>query len=187
MKIVVLGASAGGGALIEEIVQGLHRGCKGAVVVAIHMKPAFIDDLVRHLSSRCELPVHKATDTTLKEGHLYICDSQSDIVYTRFGTSERLESQRIVDSLYKPNIDILLGSFMAKKDLNNLFVALLSGIGRDGVQGMKLLRQTQAHTYACDAQSAVVFGMPKVAIEEGACKQSGDLELLKKRIAEFLG
>jgi len=186
VKLVVLGASAGGGSLIEQILSSLRQPLQGAVIIAMHIHEHYIDDFVDYLRSVTDIEVSKATDTTIKEGKIYVCDSSCNIVYRRFATTERLESQYVPQSLYRPSIDILFESLVAKKDMKNLCVALLSGIGRDGVKGMKRLFDTEALTLACNAQSAVVYGIPRVAIEEGVCKEVVDLTGLIARIKEFL-
>ncbi len=184
MKIVALGTSAGGGVLIEKILSELQS-IEGVIIVAIHLSPSHIDDFVAYLSTITDLEVKKAEDfEPLKKGRVYVCDSAYDMCYRLVAHQGCLVAHKVQSSIYKPNIDALFGSLVGNAPHETMAV-LLSGIGEDGVAGMERLQKAGATTLACDEESAIVYGMPRVAIERGVARKM-DLASIIERMRRFL-
>ncbi len=184
MKIVALGTSAGGGVLIEKILSQLQD-IDGVIIIAIHLSPKHIDDFVKYLDTITPLDVKKARDfEPLKKGSVYVCDSAYDMQFRLVLHQGCLVAHKVQSSIYKPNIDVLFAS-LAKNDPQQTLAILLSGIGEDGVEGMRCLKNAGAYTFACDEESAVVYGMPRVAIEKRVAAKM-DLTALIETVQKFL-
>ena len=75
-------------------------------------------------------------------------------------------------SSHKPSVDVLFKS-MSKVVKSNTIAFLLTGMGRDGAQGLKLIRDVGGDTYGQDEESSIVYGMPKVAFDQGYVQTAG--------------
>jgi chemotaxis response regulator CheB len=123
--------------------------------------PFFIEDL----QEKTEVKVH-ATPllVSFDEPSVIICSSSAVIQKksNRYEIVSQKENQH-----YTPDIDILLTSFANFTHALDIEVLIMTGIGRDGTEGAKLLKSKGAKIYAQDEQSSPVFGMPKSVIESG--------------------
>jgi len=100
-------------------------------------------------------------------------------LYTQLTTSEREHFQR-------PAVDVLFRSAAAAMG-RNVAAALLTGMGRDGAEGMKVLKDAGARTIAQDEESSVVWGMPKAAIDLGAAEEVLGLDRIAPRLVSLVG
>jgi two-component system chemotaxis response regulator CheB len=87
---------------------------------------------------------------------------------------------------HRPSVDVLFES-VAHQVGAMAVGAILTGMGRDGARGLKLMREAGAHTVGQSPGSALVYGMPRVAFEEGAVVEQAPLEAIAGRLAAALG
>ena len=168
-KVVAVGASTGGIDALSKILAQMPVDCPPMVIVQ-HIKPEFLDSVVARLDRTCAAQVVPAKDG------LHLCVGQ--IVFAP-GLPRHLEvdpkslSCRLRDgppvSGHRPSVDQLFRS-LAPRGPNAIGV-LLTGMGRDGASGLGAMRKAGAWTLAQDAASCTVFGMPRVAQDEGAVCQ----------------
>ena len=187
MKIVLIGASAGSLCAAEKIVKSLVD-IKGAIIFCIHFNSNLIDPFIEVLQEVALVPVEKGTDATvLEEGKVYVCDSKTNIVYERVDNEEMLLSSMAQKSIYTPSIDELFYSVAKRKrDIKDVLAVLLSGIGSDGVEGMKKLLNKGALTMTTTKANSEVYGIPKMAVQKTACKEVLELSEIIEKIKSFL-
>ncbi len=164
--LIAIGASTGGPQAVSEILQTFPAGLPASVVIIQHVDEHFAAGLAEWLTRRCGRPVRAALDgDRLAAGQILIAAGPDHLV---IGPSGRLAyTPEPRDSSYKPSVDAFFQSAARRRGLKGCGV-LLTGMGRDGADGLLAMRRAGFHTIAQDRQTSVVWGMPKAAAENGA-------------------
>jgi len=178
-KIVVVGASTGGPPAIEAILRDLPREIPAPILIVQHISTGFVQGFCEWLSQITSLPVHIATDDEqLLCGHVYIAPDGYHLGVKKKGRSSLSKGE---GGLQCPSVEHLFRS-VAEVYGPDAIGVLLSGMGRDGADGLKTIHDLGAFTIAQDQDSSVVFGMPWEAIRKGAATYV----LPPKKISEML-
>jgi len=163
-KVIVLGASTGGTTAIHELVSILPATTPGIVIVQ-HMPKEFTRLFADRLNQLSALTIKEAEDgDVVRPGHVFIAPGDRHVQVQRNGlkTVIKLNDGAPVNR-HKPSVDVLFDSAAAELGKKCIGV-LLTGMGKDGAQGMLNLKQHGAYTIAQDEASSVVYGMPKEAV-----------------------
>jgi two-component system, chemotaxis family, protein-glutamate methylesterase/glutaminase len=169
--IVCVGASTGGVPAVCKVVSGLAPPAFPIVIVQ-HMPPSFTARLAARLQQTTGLPALEATDNVrLAAGSVWVAPGghHMRIVRKASGYYAAL-SDEAPHSGHKPSIDILFESAARQVGASAIGV-LLTGMGRDGADGLLAMHRAGAFTVAQDESTSVVYGMPKVAAQLGAADQ----------------
>jgi two-component system, chemotaxis family, protein-glutamate methylesterase/glutaminase len=170
-RLVAIGASTGGTEAIHTILAALPRTMCGIAVVQ-HMPEMFTEMFARRLDQVCAMRVKEAEDgDRICEGLALIAPGNRHMVIRK---SNGILIADLVDgplrSRHRPSVDVLFES-VAEAAGETALGVILTGMGRDGAQGLLAMRRTGAMTIAQDASTSVVFGMAKEAIALGAAAQ----------------
>lgn len=174
--IVCIGASTGGVPAVCQVVSGLAP-APFPIVVVQHMPPSFTARLAVRLQQTTGLPSLEATDNCrLSPGTVWVAPGgfHMRIVRKASGFYAAL-SDEAPYSGHKPSIDIMFDSAARQLGASAIGV-ILTGMGRDGAEGLLAMHKTGAFTVAQDESTSVVYGMPKVAAQLGAADQILPLE-----------
>jgi two-component system, chemotaxis family, protein-glutamate methylesterase/glutaminase len=167
-NIVAIGASTGGVGAISQILSALPADAP-AIVIAQHMPPMFTQQFARRLDTQCSIAVTEASDgQTILPGHAYIAPGDRHLEVSRSGASFfcRLRGDGLVNG-HMPSVDVLFES-VAKAAGPNALGMLLTGMGRDGAQGLLSMRNAGAMTVCQDEATSLIYGMPAAAMQIGA-------------------
>jgi two-component system chemotaxis response regulator CheB len=185
-ELVGIGASTGGTTAVETIVSRLPPRMPPVVVVQ-HM-PAYITKaFAARLNGLSRLQVEEATEgRVLQEGLVLIAPGDQHLEIVRSGRELRcrLNEQPRVNG-HRPSVDVLFQSLSRTCGARAVGM-LLTGMGKDGAQGLLEMRQSGAYTLAQDEKSCVVFGMPRAAIELDAACEVAALEEMATRLMHAL-
>lgn len=163
VKIIVIGASTGGPPVLQTILAALPQDLPVPVLIVQHMAAGFTQGFVQWLARTSGLPVHLAVhDEPMRPGHVYVAPDEFQMGVARGGTIA-LKKDAPENGL-RPSVSYLLRS-VAEVYRGDAVAGLLTGMGRDGADEMKVLREQGAVTFAQDKESSVVHGMPGAAIE----------------------
>lgn len=166
IQIVVLGASTGGPQVLQTILSGLPADFPFPVLIVQHMAAGFIGGFVDWLSQTCAMPIHlPAKGEPIHPGHVYVAPDGFQMKVGRPG--KILLTLDEPENGLRPSVSCLFRS-VAEIYGQNAAGVLLTGMGRDGAEELKLLRDRGALTIAQTEESSVVFGMPGVAVSLGA-------------------
>jgi two-component system chemotaxis response regulator CheB len=120
-------------------------------------------------------------------GHAYVAPGHSHLLVKKSGAYYYTElSKADPVNRHRPSVDVLFNSAAEVAGPNALGV-IMTGMGKDGAQGMLAMRNAKAYTIAQDEASCVVFGMPKAAIDIGAAMEVAALNDIAGRVLERLG
>ena len=167
-KIIAIGASTGGTEAIKTIVESLPANAP-ATVITQHMPPGYTSTFAKRLDSISQLKIVEAKgDERLLPGHGYLAPGDRHMEIVRSGADYRIrlnDGERV--SGHRPSVDVMFNSLVASAGAN-VVATLLTGMGKDGADGLLALKQNGAYTLCQDEATCVVFGMPKVAISMDA-------------------
>ena len=166
--LVVLGSSTGGPRALATVLASFQSSTQAAIVIVQHLDAHFYPELADWLSVGCALPVIAVTEPMLLEsGRVYLAARPEHLVMTQ---DFRLAfSHDWKDLICRPSIDVFFRSVAAVPGARGAG-ALLTGMGRDGAEGLLALRNAGFYTIAQAAATSVIYGMPKAAAELGAAK-----------------
>lgn len=166
IQVVAIGASTGGPVVLQTILSGLPRDFPVPVLIVQHIASGFVQGFVEWLAQSSGFPVDVAADGEhLLPGHAYVAP---DGFHMRVGMGPRVTlSQEAPDNGLRPSVSSLFRS-VAHVFGRHAVGVLLTGMGKDGAEELKLLKDKGAVTLAQDKASAVVHGMPGEAIRLGA-------------------
>ncbi|HSM98294.1 MAG TPA: chemotaxis response regulator protein-glutamate methylesterase [Gallionella sp.] len=185
-KLIVIGASTGGTEAIKDILTKLPADAP-AVLVAQHMPEHFTKSFADRLNTLCKISVKEAEhNERILPGYAYIAPGHSHLLLRRSGARYIVElNQGPLVNRHRPSVDVLFRSAANVAGANALGI-ILTGMGKDGVNGMLEMKQAGSHTIAQDEASCVVFGMPKEAIAAGGVQEVLPLQNIARHAMEYL-
>lgn len=164
--IVVIGVSTGGPPVVQKILSALPANLPACILVAQHMPASFTGPFAKRLDTLSAISVSEATDgDPYKRGHAYICPGGKHIgIRMRGALPEIAVTTEPSDALYKPTVNVLMGTageHVARRTLG----VMLTGMGSDGVEGARILRENGGCLIAQSENSCVVYGMSKAVVD----------------------
>ena len=185
-KLIIIGASTGGTEAIRELLQPLPPDSPG-IMIAQHMPAGFTHSFAQRLHGLCRIAVSEAVHgERILPGHAYIAPGGFHLSLGRNGANYvAIVDQTEPVNRHRPSIDVLFNS-AAQHAGKNAIGVILTGMGRDGAEGLLRMRQAGAYTLAQDEASCVVFGMPREAINLGAANEVAPIEEMSQRVMTHL-
>ncbi|MDO6474453.1 chemotaxis response regulator protein-glutamate methylesterase [Alteromonas sp. 1_MG-2023] len=175
-KIIAIGASTGGTEAIKTIVSALPANAP-ATVITQHMPPGYTSTFAKRLDACSQLKIVEARgDERLLPGHGYLAPGDKHMEIIRSGADYRIrlnDGPRV--SGHKPSVDMMFTSLVESAG-SNVVASLLTGMGKDGADGLLALKEKGAFTICQNEDTCVVYGMPKVAVSLGAAEKILPLE-----------
>jgi len=185
-KLIIVGASTGGTEAIREFLMQMPSDCPG-ILITQHMPEGFTRSFAKRLDSLCKISVQEAAGgERVLPGHAYIAPGHSHLTLTRSGANymTKIDQGEPVNR-HRPSVDVLFRS-AAQYAGKNAVGVILTGMGKDGAQGMLEMKNAGAYNFAQDEASCVVFGMPREAIAVGATHEVGALTALPGMVLGYL-
>ena len=161
--IVAIGASTGGTEAIKDVLLGWPANCP-ATIVTQHIPAAFSGSYAKRMDSLCAMTVHEAKDgQKIEIGNVYIAPGDDHLVIVKKGTSYycSLHKGEVVNR-HRPSVDVMFQS-VADVVGKNATGVVLTGMGKDGAQGLLTLKEKGCNTIIQDERTSVVWGMPGAA------------------------
>ncbi|GHA25726.1 chemotaxis response regulator protein-glutamate methylesterase of group 1 operon [Devosia pacifica] len=184
--LIAIGASTGGVEAIRAVLTRLPADAP-PIAIAQHMPAGFTSRFAARLNELCPHTVVEAEDRMqMRAGHVYIAPGDYHLRIERSSgiLKCRVEHDELTSG-HRPSVDVLFSS--VAKALGSLAVGvLLTGMGRDGATGLGEMRKAGAHTIGQNQASALVYGMPRVAFEEGAVVEQAPIDAVAERVVHAL-
>lgn len=166
IKLIAIGASTGGPLAIQTILSGLPKDFSVPVLIVQHIAAGFTQGFAEWLAQTCDLPIHVATHgERIVPGHVYVAPDGFQMKVEK-GDTLWLTADEAENGL-RPSVSYLFRS-VARVYGPRAVGVLLSGMGRDGAEELKMMKEVGAVTIAQDKESSVVYGMPGEAVNLGA-------------------
>jgi two-component system chemotaxis response regulator CheB len=181
-KVIFIGASTGGTEAIKKVLLGMPDNCPPILIVQ-HMPETFSAVFAANLDRVCRPRVCEAQGgEAVAEGMVYITKGNHHMQVKREG--ERLLIELVQTppvNGHRPSVDVLFASAAAAMGRQAVGV-ILTGMGKDGAQGLLSMRRAGAHTLGQDEASCVVYGMPREAFQIGAVEEVADIAQMAGRV-----
>lgn len=180
--LVVIGSSTGGVGALERVLADVHVDGPPIVIVQ-HMPGTFLESFVKSLDRNLEQDVALArAGEILERGQIRMAPAEgSHTVVRRVGGSWKCGiAEEDGSSLHCPSVDMLFHS--AEYCSKDVIGVILTGLGRDGAEGLRKLRDGGAHSIGQDAATSVVYGMPRAAWQLGAVQEQLPLDQIGEAI-----
>ncbi len=185
-KVIAIGASTGGTEAVREVVTVFPPGAPGIVIVQ-HMPSGFTKMFAERLNGLSAMQVKEAeSGDRVMPGRILIAPGEKQMRIKRSGGIYQVVCQgdeRV--SGHCPSVDVLMHS-VADHVGSNAIGIMLTGMGRDGAEGMLAMKKAGARTMAQDEASSVVFGMPKEAHDNGGAERLVPLEHIAQATLNLL-
>jgi len=182
--LVILGSSTGGPKVLLDILSTFPKKFPAAFIIIQHMDEQFTPGLVDFINSKINMPVRIAQEGSMPEPGtvLMACTDDHLVMTSKLTLSYSKEPQ---DNFYHPSVDVFFFS-VAQHWPSNGIAAILTGMGRDGAEGLLALRNRNWYTIAQDRDSSIVYGMPKAAALIGAAADILPADKIGNAINNFL-
>jgi two-component system chemotaxis response regulator CheB len=181
-NVLAIGASTGGPKAVMSIVRTLPADFSASVLIVQHIASGFAKGFVQWLAGECRLRVRLAADgDPVVEGEALVAPNDCHMVVA--GGKVRLTDDPAINCC-RPSIDALFHSLAAERGSNTVGV-LLTGMGRDGAEGLLHIKAEGGVTIVQDEESCAVFGMPKAAIGLNAADEVLPLTGIPAEIARL--
>jgi two-component system chemotaxis response regulator CheB len=182
-RVVAIGSSTGGVEALVSLLEGYPANCPPTVITQ-HMPATFTRSFAERLNRLSAAEVREAEDgAPLVEGRVYVAPGGERHLTVVRGAAQvrcRLVAGDLVSG-HRPSVDMLFRSIAAAFAANAVGV-ILTGMGRDGAEGILEMRQAGAATLGQDQATSVVYGMPKVAFEIGGVARQLPLHKIRDEI-----
>ncbi|HAS8540216.1 TPA: chemotaxis response regulator protein-glutamate methylesterase [Vibrio vulnificus] len=186
-QLIAIGASTGGTEAVKHLLSALPASMP-PIVITQHISAMFSGPFASRLDASCALSVSELTqgEVALKANHAYVAPGDKHLMVFRRGGQlyAHLDDSPAVNR-HKPSVDVMFGS-VAESLKGKAIGVILTGMGKDGAQGMLQMKQQGAITVAQDEQSCVVYGMPRAAVECGAAMHVKPLNKLPQFLCDLL-
>ncbi len=185
LDLILIGSSTGGTEALKQILSDLPKPMP-PILIAQHIKPVFSHSFAVRMNSHCPLEVAELQQpqVRLQPGQVFIAPGDQHLVVKKSGGSLYAALDNGPEqNRHKPSVDTLFFSALELPRVRMLAV-LLTGMGRDGAQGMLALKQAGALTIGQDESSCVVYGMPRAAAELGATQEVIPLHKIAPRLIQ---
>jgi two-component system chemotaxis response regulator CheB len=185
VRIVVIGASTGGPQALHNILVHLSAAFPVPIVCVQHIGSTFLSEMVAWLAEVSPLPVRKATQgESPQPGIVYFSPEDTHLELGKNGCFELTLAQPYDG--HRPSVTVTMRAVARCFGASTLGV-LLTGMGRDGAEGMASIAAAGGITIAQDEASSVIYGMPKVAVELGAVQHILPLEQIAPALEAMAG
>ncbi|WP_205342182.1 protein-glutamate methylesterase/protein-glutamine glutaminase [Denitrificimonas caeni] len=164
-KLVAIGTSTGGPVALQRVLTQLPANFPAPIVMIQHMPAAFTKAFADRLNKLCQIDVKEAEEgDVLRPGLALLAPGGKQMMIDGRGTVRILPGDERLN--YKPSVDITFGS-AAKVFNNKVLAVVLTGMGADGREGARMLKQAGSQVWAQDEASCVIYGMPMAVVKAG--------------------
>jgi two-component system chemotaxis response regulator CheB len=183
-NLVVIGVSTGGPTALKQLFGELPP-TDAAFVIVLHVPAGMDYKIAKSLQAIASMPVNLAQNgELLKSGEIYLAPSGCHL--TLEGNSRVVLREGARVNFVQPSVDVAMLS-LVKQRTGRIVGVILTGMGRDGADGIKHLKSLGGITFAQEQQSCAVYGMPRAAVETGAVDFELTPQKIAKKLSELLG
>src|SRR5690554_1405974 len=183
-KMLAIGTSTGGPVALQAVLSALPANFPVPIVLVQHMPAAFTNAFAKRLDSLCAISVKEAEEgDVLKPGHAYLAPGGKQMIVDGRAGSAKLhiredDSEKLT---YRPSVDLTFAS-VARTYGGDVLAIVLTGMGADGREGSRMLKDRGATIWAQDKDTSVVYGMPQAVAAAGLSERDLPLQDVARHI-----
>ena len=188
-KIVLIGTSTGGPRALQNVITKLPATIKAPILIVQHMPAGFTKSLAERLNQLSKVSVKEAEHgDILQNGHVYVAPGGYHLRVNKVGTAYAiaLDNKEPARSGHRPAVDVMYEDLSKYKELDKIAV-IMTGMGADGSKGLIELKKTgNTIAIAESAETCIVYGMPKAAVETQLVDEVVFVEDIAQTIMKYL-
>ncbi len=186
-RIVAIGTSTGGPVALQQVLTRLPANFSVPLVLIQHMPGSFTTAFARRLDQLCKITVAEAVDGDfLEPGKALLAPGGKQMLIEARGERLRVSvTDSAPEQNYRPSVDLTFAS-IAKAVPSKALGIVLTGMGADGREGARAMKQTGATIWAQDEHTSVIYGMPMAIAQAGLADQVLALDDIATRLVEFV-
>ncbi|WP_026671954.1 protein-glutamate methylesterase/protein-glutamine glutaminase [Alkalihalobacterium bogoriense] len=188
-QLILIGSSTGGPSALQTILTRFPADFDIPIVVVQHMPPGFTKPLAERFNNLCQLHVKEAEhNEILQKGTVYIAPAGLQTTIQKLDKdcyTIKLKISSVIETLYKPSVDVTLLS-VSHQTKDQLLTVILTGMGDDGLRGCKSVKSHGGTILAESEETCIVYGMPKVVVEAGLVDKQVPLHLMFDRMMDIV-
>ena len=182
-KLVAIGTSTGGPVALQKILTRLPASFPAPILLIQHMPGAFTAAFAERLDKLCQITVREAREgDVLRPGVALLAPGGKQMMVDGRGTVRILPGDERLN--YKPCVDVTFGS-VARTLQDKVLAIVLTGMGADGREGARMLKQAGSTVWAQDEASCVIYGMPMAVVKANLADGVYDLDDIARYLAEL--
>lgn len=169
VSAVAIGVSTGGPKALQDVLPLFPKDFPAAILVVQHMPKGFTGPFAERLNQLSKMEIKEAENgEVIKAGTAYIAPGGLHMKAIKKKVTEVniALSELPIDLLHRPSVDVMMLS-VAVAYSGRCLGAIMTGMGNDGLEGMKAIKKSGGKTIAQDEESCIVYGMPKAVVDEG--------------------
>ena len=184
-SVVAIGTSTGGPVALQRVLTALPAGFPAPLVLVQHMPASFTPAFAERLNKLCQIEVRQAADgDMLKPGLALLAPGGKQMMIENRGGQGRIRILPGDDRLnYKPCVDVTFGS-LARSFPGKTLGVILTGMGADGKEGCRLMKQSGSDVWSQDEKTSVIYGMPMAVAKAGLSNEILALDEIGPRLVE---
>jgi two-component system, chemotaxis family, protein-glutamate methylesterase/glutaminase len=189
--IVVIGSSSGGPPTLAKLVPQLPTGLPAPVIFVQHMPAGFTTSFAERLNQLSPLKIKEAKEgDIIVPGQGYLAPGGYHLeLYEKTVEGKKVKAVNLTEdppvNFVRPAVDVTMFS-VAELYRQNTIGVILTGMGSDGAQGMKFIKDAGGRTIAQDRETSIIYGMPKAAADIGAADEISPLDEIPAKIVRML-
>jgi two-component system, chemotaxis family, protein-glutamate methylesterase/glutaminase len=185
-EILSIGASTGGPPALQHILAALPKDFPVPVVIAQHMPKLFTQSFSQRLNALSQIEVREAEDKeTLRPGVALIAPGDTHMGIRRVGNRVVVELVNDPRYIYRPSVDLLMSSTSREYEGRSIGV-ILTGMGMDGLAGLKEMKSKNGYIIAQDEETCVVYGMPRAVVNANIADAVLPIDKISEEIMKVL-
>lgn len=182
-KLVAIGTSTGGPVALQKILTRLPADFPAPILLIQHMPGAFTSAFAERLNKLCQITVKEAEEgDTLRPGVALLAPGGKQMMIDARGTVRILPGDERLN--YKPSVDVTFGS-VARAFQDKVLAIILTGMGADGREGARMLKQAGSSVWAQDEASCVIYGMPMAVVKANLADGVYSLDEITRYLVEL--
>jgi len=182
-ELVAIGVSTGGPLALQEVLSKIPRDFPAGIVIVGRVPPNFTRLLAEILNSVSKIEVREAqTGDKVKPGLALIAQGGRNLIFENVFGEKIVKIVDKPNTLYKPSVDVMMES-AAEVFGNRVLAVIMTGMGKDGLEGLKKVKEKGGYIIAQNEETCVVYGMPKAVVDIGLADSILPLEKIGEAIA----
>jgi two-component system chemotaxis response regulator CheB len=186
-ELVAIGTSTGGPVALKTVLSMLPGDLPVGLVVVQHMPPVFTKAFAERLDSCCQLSVKEAENgDAILPGRVLLAPGNWHMTVSKFGTEPHVSLNQAENvNGHRPSVDILMHS-VAMEYGSRAVGVIMTGMGKDGAEGLRELHRRGGHVIAQDKDSSVIYGMNREVVQNGSADDVVPVNDIAQRIVDLL-
>ncbi len=183
--LVMIGTSTGGPVALQKILTQMPANFPVPILMIQHMPGSFTGAFAERLDRQCAIHIREAADgDALKPGEALLAPGGKQMMLSAKGRIRIFEGDQRLN--YKPSVDVTFGSAV-KYYGKNILAVVLTGMGADGREGARLIKQSEGVVWAQESSTCVIDGMPSAVVKANLADETVPLQEVARRLVEVAG